>query len=130
MQPSDSLKPSAFRSPGSLVTISTPLTSTAAGLRYCPSPTTNPAGSRYGLGALKRIAQEVAGAQIHTRNTTLNRGAFAAGQLAAAGHLDPCGAAEVLHAAAVAAGLTKSETVRTNHSGMLAGGRKPRGGAK
>jgi hypothetical protein len=94
---------------------------------FCrPAPATDPAGSRYGFGALKRIAQEVVSAPLHTRNVALNRGAFALGQLVAAGHLDPCGAAEVLHAAAIAAGLTESETVRTIRSGIIAGIRKPR----
>src|SRR5262249_48687087 len=60
---------------------------------YRSAPLTDPTGSRYGLGALRRIARDVFRAPSRTRNITLNCGAFAVGQLAAAGHLDPYGAA-------------------------------------
>ncbi|HUP86860.1 MAG TPA: bifunctional DNA primase/polymerase [Acidimicrobiales bacterium] len=60
------------------------------------------------------------------RNHTLNRAAFALGQLAGSGHLDEADVVEQLTAAANAAGLTAREAAATIASGLRAGIATPR----
>jgi hypothetical protein len=60
------------------------------------------------------------------RNHTLNRAAFALGQLVGARHLDCDLVHDALVAAGVGIGLTASEVRATVASGLRAGGRTPR----
>jgi Bifunctional DNA primase/polymerase, N-terminal len=64
--------------------------------------------------------------QPGNRNDTLNRSAFALGQLVAAGLLDRRTVERELTAAALAVGLGRVETARTISSGLNAGSRRPR----
>jgi hypothetical protein len=80
----------------------------------------------YAQGALRLAAQVVATAGKGTRNATLVRQSFCIGGLVGAGQLDARDAAEVLHAAAVAAGLTKHEAIGVIERGLAAGAKKPR----
>jgi Bifunctional DNA primase/polymerase, N-terminal len=91
--------------------------------------------ARYGRAALDRETRRVAHARRGQRNDTLNRAAFALGQLTAAGFLD----AELVYAelfdAACKTGLDRDPGCRprgidrTIRSGLTAGARKPRGSA-
>lgn len=65
-----------------------------------------------------------------TRNDTLNRAAYALGQLVGAGLLDRHRVEHELTAAARQVGLGVVETARTIHSGLTAGTRRPRGVAR
>jgi len=60
------------------------------------------------------------------RNHTLNRAAFALGQLVGAGHLDEADVVEALTASAIAAGLSAGEVAPTIASGLRAGIATPR----
>jgi hypothetical protein len=71
------------------------------------------------LGRIRQAAQG-------TRNHTLNRAAFALGQLVGSRHLDGVLVHEALVAAGTAIGLTKREVRTTVASGMRAGRRSPR----
>jgi hypothetical protein len=83
-------------------------------------------GSAYGLAALRNEADRVRTAREGTRNDTLNRAAFAAGQLEASGELRPGMAENELREAAQAAGLGISEIEKTLASGLKAGRVEPR----
>jgi hypothetical protein len=85
-----------------------------------------PHGPRYGEAALAGEAARVAGAAAGTRNDTLNRAAFALGQLVAEGLLDSSDVSQALAEAAHTAGLGRTEVVRTVRSGLRAGLRRPR----
>jgi hypothetical protein len=79
--------------------------------------------------AAAAVAAEVASVRTATegtRNHTLNRAAFALGQLVSAGHLDPDDVVAMLTDAALAAGLTAAETRATIASGLRAGTARPR----
>lgn len=76
--------------------------------------------------ALEQEVRQVRGAAEGGRNHTLNRAAFALGQLVAGGHLDENVVRSQLTAAAAAAGLGEHETTATIGSGLRAGGRFPR----
>jgi hypothetical protein len=79
--------------------------------------------------AAAALAAEVAGVRTATegtRNHTLNRAAFALGQLVGAGYLDPGDVAALLTDAGLAAGLAAAETRATIASGLRAGTARPR----
>lgn len=79
--------------------------------------------------AAKALAEEVStllGTQPGGRNHALNVAAFSLGQLVAAGHLDEGEVTEQLRDAALAIGLTESETEKTLRSGLEAGMSQPR----
>ena len=80
---------------------------------------------RYASVALAAEADQVARAQVGTRNDTLSRAAFALGRLVGAGLLDPALVTDELTAAARWAGLGRAETTRTIRSGLRAGLRQP-----
>jgi hypothetical protein len=81
---------------------------------------------RYAEAALAAETERVAAAVVGTRNDTLNRAAFALGQLVGAGLLDAATVRRELTAAARHAGLGRGETARTIRSGLTAGVRRPR----
>jgi len=80
----------------------------------------------YAMAALRGEALRVAGAREGTRNDTLNRAAFALGQLVAGGRLSEFVVLTALTDAAAQAGLPAPEAQRTIRSGMTAGARHPR----
>lgn len=81
----------------------------------------------YAEVALAEEVERVASAPEGTRNDTLNRAAFALGQLAAVGALDENEVWDALFDAALDAGLGKGEAARTIDSGLTAGMANPRG---
>ncbi len=81
----------------------------------------------YAETAFAEEVERVASAPFHTRNNTLNRAAFALGQLVAVGALDENEVWDALFDAALDAGLGKAETARTLDSGLNAGMANPRG---
>jgi hypothetical protein len=103
-----------------------------------PPPTTSPrqvvtprAGlgdreRRYALAALQREHDNVAAAPEGARNDTLNRAAYALGQLVGAGALERAEVEDALMAAAEACGLGAAEAERTIRSGLEAGMQVPR----
>ncbi len=80
----------------------------------------------WAAAALATETERVRTATEGTRNHTLNRAAFALGQLVAAGYLDPDDVVATLTDAALAAGLTIAETRATIASGLHAGTARPR----
>ena len=91
-----------------------------------PAPVTV---SRPGAWAAAALADEVAtvrGAGEGVRNHTLNRAAFALGQLVGGGHLDEADVVAWLLDAATAAGLGEHEARVTIASGLRAGAGSPR----
>ncbi len=85
-------------------------------------------GTRYAVGALRRQLAELLDAEEGKRNDTLNKSAFAMGQLVGAGMLDGEGAVAVLEDAGQRIGLSPGEVRRSVASGLRAGARCPRGG--
>jgi len=83
-------------------------------------------GRAYAMAALRAETSRVAAAPPGTRNDTLNRAAFSLGQLVTAGLLPPVPVITGLISAAMHAGLSQDEVVRTVRSGMAGGARKPR----
>jgi len=83
-------------------------------------------GRAYAMAALRAETARVAAARPGTRNDTLNRAAFSLGQLVTAGLLPPIPVITGLIDAAMRAGLSEAEAVRTVRSGMAGGARKPR----
>lgn len=81
----------------------------------------------YAETAFAEEVERVASAPEGTRNDTLNRAAFALGQLVAVGALDENEVFDALFDAAIDAGLGKGETARTIDSGLNAGMANPRG---
>ncbi len=73
---------------------------------------------------LERECIELRDAPEGTRNATLNRAAFNVGMLVAGGSLDGASAKRALLDAAMAAGLTEFEAIKTIRSGMEAGMKK------
>ena len=86
-------------------------------------------GTRYGLEALRRECEAVRTAQTGSRNDTLNRAAFALGQLVVGGELHHSAAADLFEAA-TECGLVSEDgetAVRaTIRSGLDAGTKEPR----
>lgn len=82
--------------------------------------------SGYGKAALNRETARVAFAPEGQRNDTLNRAAFALGQLVAGGEIAETEAQARLLEAATLCGLPPSEAQATIRSGMESGKREPR----
>jgi hypothetical protein len=82
--------------------------------------------TNYSLAALAAECKQVATAPEGTRNATLNRAAFAIGQLVGARLLDDGLARGALIEAGRAAGLSMREAMTTANSGLTAGMREPR----
>ncbi|SDH19493.1 bifunctional DNA primase/polymerase [Pseudonocardia oroxyli] len=82
--------------------------------------------SQYAAAALRGEIERVLAASRGSRNASLNRAAFALGQLVAAGLLPDALARSALAEASAAIGLSASEADRTIHSGLSAGARQPR----
>ena len=82
------------------------------------------AGS-YGRGALDGLLSDLAGVGDGERNATLNRVAYRAGRLVAAGVLDGEVAAREIEAGALALGLSPNEVTVTLRSGLRAGRASP-----
>lgn len=80
----------------------------------------------YGAAALRRELDELAQAAQGTRNDSLNRSAFALGQLVASGALEEGSTADALLDAGLRLGLGERECERTIASGMGAGMDTPR----
>ncbi|WP_132195455.1 MULTISPECIES: hypothetical protein [Kribbella] len=96
-----------------------------------PDPTPSSAdgpgnASAYTLAALTGELDKVLAATPGHRNDTLNRAAFALGQLAGAYLLDETTARDELISAAQRIGLPSGEADRTITSGLIAGARHPR----
>lgn len=83
-------------------------------------------GTPYGQRALESEVGRVALAKEGSRNDTLNRAAYALGQLAAGGEVSESLARERLMEVALKIGLEPDETKATIDSGMKAGGKAPR----
>jgi len=83
-------------------------------------------GSSYGRAALREEVNRVRTAPEHTRNITLNKAAFAVGQLVGGGELPRDAAREALINAGLAAGLEPYETDKTVNSGLDDGQLEPR----
>jgi hypothetical protein len=96
--------------------------------RSGPVPAQAARGTRYALGALHRQLEELLQALEGTRNDTLNKSAFAMGQLVGAGMLDEESTAAVLEDAGQRIGLDAGEVRRSVASGLRAGLRYPRAG--
>lgn len=77
--------------------------------------------TRYGERALVGLVDEMLAAPEGTRNDRLNRAAYRAGQLAAAGQLEAGVAVQALVEAATRTGLSLIEATRTARSGVSAG---------
>ncbi|MFH1885422.1 MAG: hypothetical protein ABIM40_01885 [Pseudomonadota bacterium] len=82
--------------------------------------------SAYGQAALDQELEAVRTAPEGTRNETLNKAAFALGQLIAGGEIDRAEVEAELISAAIEVGLGEDETRKTIRSGMQAGAREPR----
>lgn len=98
-----------------------------------PAPAAPPAddgrgASRYGARALAGECAAVASAMEGTRNDTLNRAAFAIGQLVAGGEIPEGLAVQSLREAAGACGLPPEEAERVITGGLAAGSGEPRRG--
>lgn len=84
-------------------------------------------GSGYAAKALASEVHRVRTAPEGTRNDSLNRAAFSAGQLVAGGVLDSHTVQSELLSAAMLVGLSEREAISTIASGLKAGAREPRG---
>jgi putative DNA primase/helicase len=82
--------------------------------------------STYAKAALNGELTRVRSAKPSTRNTTLNKAAYAIGRLVGAGVLDQAAVEYELLNAALATGLPEQEALRTIRSGLTAGMAKPR----
>lgn len=90
-----------------------------------PAPAPRGASTAYGRAALNGLLRDVAGAPEGSRNDTLNRAAFRAGQLVGGSEVAAEEAVEVLAEGARRAGLSEAETRRTVGSGLRAGLAEP-----
>ena len=91
---------------------------------YTIAPRTPPRGCVGGSEALAGLARVVRDAPIGQRNERLNWAAYRAGEHAANGALDDAEAENELLAAAIAAGLSEREAIRTITSGLTAAGKR------
>lgn len=85
----------------------------------------NPRLRQYVIAALAKMAQDVAGAPVGTRNRCLYARAVKAGGYVAAGLIDLDAVTSTLAAAGFKAGLTIKETAATIKSGLKAGMSRP-----
>ena len=83
-------------------------------------------GSAYGRAVLRGELDQLRAAARGTRNHSLNRAAFAIGQVVAGGELDESHARRELLTTALAIGLAEPEARQTLESGFTAGVREPR----
>jgi uncharacterized protein (DUF927 family) len=91
------------------------------------SPLPAPAGgTAYGRKALEDECEKVMAAPPGTRNDTLNRAAFALGQLVAGGQLDRPEVEDQLRSAAIVVGLSEHEIQKSIASGLGKGIESPR----
>jgi putative DNA primase/helicase len=81
---------------------------------------------RYAQAALQNEIEDVHRARNGNRNDTLNKAAFALGQLVGAGALNQFEVESALHDAAVSVGLGEREARATIRSGLTAGLSEPR----
>lgn len=88
--------------------------------------TTGESGGAYALAALDDESAKVRTAAKGSRNATLNRAAFAIGQLIAGGQIGRGIAENTLLDAAISAGLDRKEATATINSGFNAGYAEPR----
>ncbi|MGV9586370.1 DUF3631 domain-containing protein [Nocardia farcinica] len=86
----------------------------------------DPAARRYGLAALRKECERVAGAIEGTRNHTLNRAAFSIGQLVAGGYLSEEEAMTALNDAGRACGLPDDEIDSVVPRSLRDGAQQPR----
>ncbi|HEX5493548.1 MAG TPA: bifunctional DNA primase/polymerase, partial [Mycobacteriales bacterium] len=100
-----------------------------------PAPAPRPAGRPVTPGSTNYLRRAVAGeldrvmgATVGHRNQSLNRAAFALGQLVGAGLLDRAAGATALRQAAESVGLDTRESDRSITSGLNAGASQPRTG--
>lgn len=82
--------------------------------------------AKYAQAALDAEVANVLGASEGSRNDTLNRAAFALGQLVAGGELDADVVRDALQRAAEQVGLPETEASKTIGSGMAGGAKEPR----
>jgi Bifunctional DNA primase/polymerase, N-terminal len=94
-----------------------------------PPPPAKDRAARYAHAALRGELQHVLDAPAGTRNHTLNRAAFALGQLVAGRLLDEQLVVDALGRAGQAIGLSGRECAATIASGLRAGARTPRDAA-
>jgi hypothetical protein len=92
----------------------------------CQSGCGSGRATAYGRAALRRELDELGQAVQGTRNDSLNRAAFALGQLVASGALEEGSTADALLDAGLRLGLGERECERTIASGMGAGMDTPR----
>lgn len=90
------------------------------------APTSVHTGTGYAAAAMRDELERLAAAPPGTRNTALNRAAFALGQLVASGHLNRSDVERQLHHTALNIGLGDGEATKTIHSGLRCGGLNPR----
>lgn len=93
----------------------------------CDLPPPGRSSTSWARAALAGEVDRVRSAVEGTRNASLNRAAFALGQLIGAGHLGVDVVRNGLTAAGLGAGLGESEVRATINSGLRAGIRLPRG---
>lgn len=91
-----------------------------------PTPAGHKPAHGYGATALRLEIQALRDASNGTRNDSLNRSAFAMGQLVGAGELERGYVESELMAAAMMLGLSEHETLATIESGLEAGIAEPR----
>jgi hypothetical protein len=91
-------------------------------LPRAPAPSRYRVGSRYAGAALRNAAERIARAPIGCRNASLNAEAYRVGRLVVEGLLEAQEVADVLAAAAVAAGLGPWEIQATLRSALRARG--------
>ncbi len=91
-----------------------------------PSMAVNVHSTRYAQCALESEVGKVALAPVGERNHTLNRAAFALGQLVGSGEIDVDGVIDALLGAAALVGLDEPEASKTIASGLMAGTAQPR----
>lgn len=80
----------------------------------------------YGRAALRRILTELSGAQVHTRNSSLNSAAYQVGRLVAGGELAQADAEPQLIRAGLGLDLPEREVRQTVQSGLCSGLKNPR----
>jgi hypothetical protein len=83
--------------------------------------------SSWASSAFDAEVRHVRSATTGTRNVSLNRSAFALGQIVGAGLLDQGAVERTLIECALDVGLTEREAAMTVRSGLRAGARRPRG---
>ena len=83
-------------------------------------------GSAYGLALLRGELNQLRLAKAGSRNHSLNRAAFAVGQVVAGGELEEAHARSELLRLALSIGLPEPEARQTIDSGFTAGAREPR----